>query len=89
MTKPTVIIAAFLLLLFSALAYGQSADNPEGFLDKPPVFIDNEPDIPLTGMGTAVPPPGKVIPAVRRAEPGIERVPQQWSKRSTDTEPEV
>ncbi len=61
MIKHRVLITAFLLLVASALAYGQSADNPQGFLDKPPIFIDNEPDIPLTGMGTEIPKPGKVI----------------------------
>ena len=49
------------LAVSAALAW---AGEPEdrGFLDRPPVFIGGEQDIPLPLFGADLPPPGKLVP---------------------------
>ena len=55
-----VLVAATLTL--PAIAWAAQPEDNRGFLDNPPVFIDNEPDVPLTLMGAAIPNPGEIIP---------------------------
>lgn len=39
-----------------------AVDSDKGFLERPPLFVDNEHDFPLAGMGIEVPRAGKTIP---------------------------
>jgi hypothetical protein len=60
------LLLLFALILPAAPCFGQwVVDEGEcGFLDRPPVYINNEPDFPLTGLGGTMPAPGKIIPDV-------------------------
>jgi len=42
-------------------------EENRGFLDNPPVYLTNEYDFPLTGLGAVIPAPGETIPAVEIA----------------------
>jgi hypothetical protein len=46
------------------LAQWASPDKSQGFLCRPPVFVPNEPDFPLTGLGVLMPDPGVTVPDV-------------------------
>ena len=50
-----MVLAAALTL--PAIAWATQPENNRGFLENPPLFIDNEPDFPLTLMGAAIPNP--------------------------------
>ncbi|MEN6356471.1 MAG: hypothetical protein ABFD83_05230 [Armatimonadota bacterium] len=52
-------LGVILLIAFACACY---ADEDRGFLQSPPVFIDNMYNFPLAGMGTATPKPGDTIP---------------------------
>ncbi|MEN6415229.1 MAG: hypothetical protein ABFD49_01660 [Armatimonadota bacterium] len=57
-------VAALLLCIILAESGAGGEEDDRGFLDRPPVFIDNEYDFPLTGMGAEIPVAGETIPAV-------------------------
>lgn len=46
------------------MAQWTSPNQSQGFLNRPPVFVPNEPDFPLTGLGVIMPAPGKTEPDV-------------------------
>lgn len=48
----------------ASLAQWQGPSGDQGFLDRPPVYVNNEPDFPLTGLGGSMPGPGELIPDV-------------------------
>lgn len=56
-----VITLAFLIMTSGACLCEKDSNNM-GFLENPPVFFDNEPDIPLVGMAIGMPKPGQTIP---------------------------
>ena len=56
-------VAALLLILCCGRAAAEEGKSTS-FLDNPPVFITSEPDIPLTGMGIEMPPPGATVPDI-------------------------
>ena len=60
-----VLVALCTVHLPSPCTAQWAAPDPSlGFLDRPPVFIPNEPDFPLTGLGVIMPAPGKIEPDV-------------------------
>ena len=73
------------------LAQWATARGERGFLDRPPVYTNNEPDFPLTGLGGTMPDPGQIIHDVdlsgvsadhfnangRNVQPGLD-VEIQW-----------
>jgi hypothetical protein len=58
-----VCIALFALLTLQVCSFAADDVENQGFLERPPVFIYNEPDFPLTLIGAFVPPAGKIVPA--------------------------
>ena len=60
------LLGSLLVLLSTAPCFGQwiGGAGERGFLDRPPVYINNEPDFPLTGLGGTMPAPGQIIPDV-------------------------
>lgn len=50
------------LLLLPGMAYCQNIEGD--FLARPPLFMDNEPDVPLILMGSEIPKPGQIIPGI-------------------------
>lgn len=57
----SAIFAFFVFLLLSALCC-HAQDTDDGFLSRPPVFLYDEEGVPLTLMGTEIPPPGRIVP---------------------------
>lgn len=53
------LILIVMLITISSSSY---CDENRGFLQSPPVFIDNLYNFPLAGMGTVIPQPGDTIP---------------------------
>lgn len=62
----TLLIAVLFLLIGGQACFGQWSHprSERGFLCNPPVFLNNEPDFPLTGLGATMPAPGEIIPEV-------------------------
>lgn len=60
--KTICVLTMAAALMLAATACIAQSDEDRGFLDNPPLFIENEPDVPLTLMGAAVPKPGDIIP---------------------------
>lgn len=65
------VVNAFAALLLSmGLAYTpcyaqwSGAEGGRGFLCNPPVYVNNEPYFPLTGLGVIMPKPGEIIPNI-------------------------
>lgn len=56
-------LLAALLVMFSGSVVACAAEG-EGYLSAPPVFLNDERDFPVTGMGIEMPPPGTLIPLV-------------------------
>ena len=54
-------IALILVTLLGAGAYAEESEN-RGYLDRPPVFVDNFPDFPLAGMALVIPNAGQTLP---------------------------
>lgn len=57
-------LLSLLALSTTCLAQLQGPSGEKGFLDRPPVYIHNEQDFPLTGLGGTMPRPGEIIPDV-------------------------
>lgn len=70
----TLLVLAISLLALSTgcLAQWEGPSSECGFLDRPPVYIQNEPDFPLTGLGGTMPRPGEIIPDVDLAGVSID-----------------
>jgi hypothetical protein len=66
MRRSLVLFLVFAMLGASQICLAQwtNARGEQGFLDRPPVYINNEPDFPLTGLGGAMPAAGQIIPDV-------------------------
>lgn len=64
--KTVYALGLLLSLLLSSQCYAQwsGASGEQGFLCNPPVFVPNEPDFPLTGLGVIMPQPGQLLPDV-------------------------
>ncbi len=61
------LLFAFALLCGTQCVCTAQWAQPEpgrGFLDRPPVFVPNEPYFPLTGLGVVMPDPGVTVPDV-------------------------
>lgn len=60
------LVAPILVVLSAVPCFAQWVGpmSDRGFLDRPPVYINNEPDFPLTGLGGRMPAPGQLIPEV-------------------------
>lgn len=56
-----IILALVFAVVCSSACMGEET---RGFLDNPPVYLTNEYDFPLTGLGTVIPNPGEAIPAI-------------------------
>lgn len=63
-THKLLIAISAVCMLASLIHTGGWCSGDEGYLEKPPIFIDNEIDVPLTVMATEMPRPGQVIPYV-------------------------
>ncbi len=48
----------------ACIAQWSGSEGDEGFLNRPPVYINNEPDFPLTGLGVLMPEPGVILPDI-------------------------
>lgn len=64
-----LLISSVVLILAATPALAQSewgipSSGKNGYLDRPPVFVTNEPYFPLTGLDFNMPRPGEIIPAV-------------------------
>lgn len=57
-----VLILCTVIMALSAECLFAADTDKQGYLCRPPVFIDNEPDVPLAGLGIAMPPKGKLLP---------------------------
>ncbi|MCL5104296.1 MAG: transporter [Armatimonadetes bacterium] len=61
-TIRVISIFVVVVLALGIAASAQGVNSERGFMENPPVFIDNEHDVPLAGMGAFIPPAGKTIP---------------------------
>ncbi len=74
-----------LALSAACLAQWEGPSSECGFLDRPPVYIQNEPDFPLTGLGGAMPKPGEIVPDVDIA--GVSA--DHWNQSGNNVQPEL
>lgn len=66
MRRLALVIAAIAVPAMPRVCSAQwtAASEDRGFLDRPPVYVNNEPDFPLTGLGVLMPDPGVIAPDV-------------------------
>lgn len=85
MRRLVIPIAVLAMLGSSRMCVAQWTNAPgkSGFLDRPPVYINNEQDFPLTGLGGAMPGPGETIPDVDIS--GVSG--EEWNQNGKDVQP--
>lgn len=59
-----IVLLSILLLSIQCFAQWAGAEKGRGFLCNPHVYVNNEPDIPLTGLGVIMPKPGEIQPDI-------------------------
>lgn len=59
------------------------ANKDQGFLCNPPVYVSNEPDIPLTALSVLHPKPGEIVPDVDVS--GLDA--EQWNVDGNNVQP--
>lgn len=58
------VLLSILLLSTQCFAQWTGASGGRGFLCNPHVYVNNEPDFPLTGLGVLMPKPDEIVPDV-------------------------
>ena len=81
--RTLLFIVCALMLSTACLAQWEGPSSEKGFLEHPPVYIQNEPDFPLTGLGGAMPKPGEIVPDVDIA--GVSA--DHWNKGGDNVQP--
>jgi len=60
----TILLLSILLLSTQCFAQWTGPSEGRGFLYRPPVYVNNEPDFPLTGLGVLMPKPDEIVPDI-------------------------
>lgn len=64
MTLRYILLLSLIVMATCPCEAAHTPTDKDGFLDHPPVYVNNEPDFPLTGLGVLMPEPGAITPDV-------------------------
>lgn len=83
LANSSLFAVTILLTGTACLAQWSGAGGGRGFLCNPPVYVSNERDFPLTGLGVIMPGPGETVPVVDVSGEDADR----WNVNGENAQP--